>query len=171
MPNFDPSCFTRPEEDDGTIRKFESGATRDTAEDKYDLEGFLSPLVLDRFAEYMHKNRLQSDGSLRDSDNWQKGIPLPAYMKSKFRHDQDMWKLHRGYPAIRMEKGELVEVDMEEAICGVLFNAMGYLHEVLKAKLETSRAMRANHLCGGCNTGCDSRGMCQCPDDNSDQKT
>ena len=68
------------------MRKFDSGATRDIVEDKFDFEGFLSPLVLNRYAEYMNKHRKQSDGNLRDSDNWQKGIPMKVYMKSGFRH-------------------------------------------------------------------------------------
>ena len=54
------------------IRKFETGATRDTDEGKLDFEGFFSPIVMERFAEYMNKHRRQSDGQLRDSDNWQK---------------------------------------------------------------------------------------------------
>jgi len=122
-------------EDDGQIRKFESGATRDTADDKYDPEGFLSPLVIDRFCEYMHKNRLQSDNSLRDSDNWQNGFGYPTLMKSTWRHFLDMWKIHRGLRATRREKGKTVPVVMEEALCGLMFNVMGYLHEMLTEKV------------------------------------
>lgn len=104
--------------DDGQLRTFATGATRDTAEDKLDFEGFLSPEVLLAFAEYMHENRIQSDGSLRDSDNWQKGIPLNQYMKSAWRHFFDWWQSHRNG-----------DIDME-ALHGLLFNVMGYLHEV-----------------------------------------
>ena len=107
--------------DDGMIRSFDTGATRDTEEGKYDYEGFLSPLALEAFAKYMHGHRLQSDGALRDSDNWQKGIPKEVYMKSLWRHLIALWKCHRGYG---MELGEV-----EEALCGLLFNAFGYLHE------------------------------------------
>ena len=113
--------------DNGTVRKFETGAKRDTAQDKLDFEGFLSPLVLERYAQYMHKHRKMADGSLRDSDNWQKGIPLSVYMKSTFRHFFDMWKEHRG----------LVTKDgLEEALCALLFNISGYLHEHLRSKAE-----------------------------------
>lgn len=107
------------------IRTFETGATRDLDVSKLDYEGFLSPLVLKRYAEYMHSNRVLADGSLRDGDNWQKGIPKTAYVKSAFRHFFDMWSEHRG---IATPEG------LELAICGLLFNAMGYLHEHLKAK-------------------------------------
>lgn len=101
------------------MRTFETGATRDTDEGKLDYEGFLSPFVLERFAEYMAKHQVQADGQLRTSDNWQKGIPLDAYMKSGFRHFMDFWFAHRGG-----------YVDME-ACCALLFNLQGYMHTVL----------------------------------------
>jgi hypothetical protein len=104
------------------IRCFETGATRDTDYGKLDYEGFLSPLVLERFAQYMDSHRKMADGSLRDSDNWQKGIPQDAYMKSAWRHFMDVWKAHRG----------VGETDIEEALCALLFNVQGYLHEHLK---------------------------------------
>lgn len=103
-------------------REFKTGATRDLDADKLDYEGFLSPIVLKRFAEYMHKNRKMSDGSLRASDNWTKGIPKEAYMKSAFRHFMEWWAGHR-----------TGEVD-EEAICALIFNANGYLFELLRSK-------------------------------------
>lgn len=108
------------------VRQFETGATRDQDLTKHDPEGFLSPLVIDRFNEYMHKNRHQADGNLRDSDNWQKGIPLSAYMKSLWRHFLDVWHHHR-------QTGKAHE-SLEEALCGVMFNSMGMLHEILKEK-------------------------------------
>ena len=77
------------------MREFDTGATRDNDTDKPDYEGFLSPLVLEAYAQYMHKNRVQADGATRDSDNWQKGIPRDQYMKSAFRHFMDLWRAHR----------------------------------------------------------------------------
>ncbi len=106
-------------------RTFETGAIRDTDSGKLDFEGFLSPLVLERYAEYMHSHRVMADGSIRDSCNWQRGIPLDVYMKSLWRHFFDMWKLHRGVPA---------KDTLEVVLCAVLFNVMGYLHETLKKK-------------------------------------
>lgn len=105
------------------IRTFESGATRDTNEDKLDYEGFLSPIVVRRFAKYMHKHRVQSDGTLRDSDNWQKGMPLDSYMESGWRHFMDWWGEHRG---IESREG------LEDALCALLFNVQGYLFEILQ---------------------------------------
>jgi hypothetical protein len=108
------------------LRTFDTGATRDTDDGKLDYEGFLSPLALTRFAEYMHEHRFQADGSLRASDNWQKGIPLDAYIKSAWRHFVDWWMVHRNVVA----DDDLVE----DALCALIFNAQGYLHELLKAR-------------------------------------
>lgn len=105
----------------------EGGATRDTDEGKLDMEAFLSPQVLLRYGAYMHQHRTQPDGSVRDGDNWQKGIPKDAYIKSAFRHFIDVWQEHRGHPT---------EEGVEEALCALLFNTMGYLHEELKTKQE-----------------------------------
>lgn len=105
------------------VRTFATGATRDTDQGKLDYDGFLSPLVLKRYAEFMHAHRVQPDGTLRDSDNWQKGIPQDEYRKSTWRHWMDVWAWDRGWP---------IEGDVEEAACAVLFNVMGWLHERLK---------------------------------------
>jgi len=111
------------------VRKFNTGATRDGDKDKLDYEGFLSPLVLERYAQYLHKHRKQSDGAMRESDNWQKGIPLADYMRSMWRHLIDVWKAHRGLP-VKDRAGN--PVSLEDSLCGLLFNASGYLHELLK---------------------------------------
>jgi hypothetical protein len=107
------------------VRVFATGANRDMDNGKLDYEGFLSPTVLRRFAEYMHKNRFLKDGSMRDSDNWQKGIPLKVYMKSMLRHFMSCWLDHRlgGYA-------------QEEELVALMFNVMGYLHERLKGVEE-----------------------------------
>jgi hypothetical protein len=106
----------------GVVRSFGTGATRDSDDGKYDYEGFLSPVVLEAFAAYMHKHRVQSDGSLRDSDNWQKGMPLDVYMKSMWRHFMDVWKTHRGLE---------IEVSQVDALMALLFNVQGYAFELL----------------------------------------
>ncbi len=102
------------------MRQFETGATRDSDDDKFDYEGFLSPHALRRFAEYMHKHRHQADGKLRASDNWQKGIPLRQYMKSAWRHFMDLWL------ALRADDWD----NAEESACALLFNVQGILHEL-----------------------------------------
>lgn len=120
------------------MREFDTGATRDNEDGKLDYEAFLSPLALERYAQYMHKHRVQSDGELRGGDNWQKGIPSDAYMKSAWRHFMTWWRLHRDWA----EPDEYYDDGMEEAICALMFNCMGYLHN-LKEKQITDRYTEA----------------------------
>lgn len=112
------------------MRQFESGATRDSNIDKLDFEGFDSPLVNKRYAQYMHLHRKQADGSMRGSSNWQAGIPKAAYIESLIRHVEDV-KLHwDGYA------DESVDADFESVLCAVLFNCKGLLFELLKERRE-----------------------------------
>lgn len=115
------------------FRTFETGASRDLDDSKYDYEAFLSPYVLEAYAAYMHEKRLMPDGSLRDGDNWQKGIPLDAYMKSGWRHFMDWWAGHR-------KNSKVAKEPLKVALLALLFNIMGYLHELLKAEHEASLA-------------------------------
>lgn len=112
------------------MREFDTGATRDTDIGKLDYEGFLSPIVLERYAQYLHKHRIQADGKLRDSDNWQKGIPIKTYMKSKWRHFMDTWMNYR----LGMSVGDTGI--LEDSLCAELFNTMGFLYEILKEKKD-----------------------------------
>jgi hypothetical protein len=106
------------------MRVFNTGATRNDNNDKFDYEGFLSPFVLERYAQYLHKHRKQTDGKMRDADNWQKGIPTEAYMESLLRHVMEVWKDHRG--------AECSEEEFQDSLCAIIFNAMGYLFEEIK---------------------------------------
>ena len=112
------------------IRTFETGAPRDADTGKLDFEAFLSPLALKRYAEYMHKHRKQSDGTLRDGDNWQKGIPPKQYFKSWWRHFFDCWAFWRS--------GHHFTEQQEENLCAALFNNFGLLHELLKSKEDAA---------------------------------
>jgi hypothetical protein len=123
--------------DDGKLRTFDSGATRDTAANKIDPEGFLDPFVIATFSEYMNRHRIQSDGGLRDSDNWQKGFTRAAIIKSLWRHFLDVWLMHRGNPPQSQDHFEVwikrgKEAALREALCGILFNAQAYLRESLR---------------------------------------
>jgi hypothetical protein len=108
-------------------REFQTGASRDTEEGKLDFEGFLSPTVIEAYAEYMNENRTMKDGSTRDSDNWQKGMPLEVYMKSMWRHFLDVWKGHR---ELKTPEDQITN------LCALLFNVNGMLHEKLKEKKD-----------------------------------
>jgi len=114
----------QPKQPNPKTRQFDSGATRDTDIGKLDYEGFLSPIVLQRYAQYLHKHRTQSDGQLRDSDNWQNMFGEKHFdicMKSACRHFIDWWLQHR---KIKTEN------ELEDSICAIIFNAMAYLYKI-----------------------------------------
>ena len=117
------------------IRTFGSGATRDTDEGKLDFEAALSPIVVERFVQYMCKNKKQANGKIRECDNWQ-GLFGPAHLnvclKSAMRHMWSWWKAHRGYS---------VADGLEDAVCGVIFNAMAYLFKILNERTERDLAI------------------------------
>ena len=108
------------------LEVFETGANRDAEGEKLDYEGFFSPLVLERFAQYMHACRKLPDGTIRDSDNWQLGIPKWRYVKSLVRHTFDLW--------LHWRRTGLVN---QTLVCASLFNAMGLLHESLRDPAPT----------------------------------
>lgn len=110
--------------DEARIRTFDTGATRDTNENKLEYRRFFSPMVLRRRAEFMHKNRLQSDGKLRDPDNWKKGMPHSVYADSLSRHVREMEQA--------LESPELGGI--EETLCAIMFNAEGLLYELLAGR-------------------------------------
>jgi hypothetical protein len=112
------------------MRKFETGATRNDDQTKNDYEGFIDPEFLVAFGDYMTIHRIQADGTLRDSDNWQKGIPLFVYMKSLLRHVFDLWRIHRGHKVYSPEDGH--ELTAGEMCCAIFFNTQGYWHELQK---------------------------------------
>ena len=119
------------------MRVFESGATRNVEVDP-DYHGFLSPLALHAYGEYMHRHRQQADGTMRDSDNWQKGIPNDAFVRSLVRHVHDIQLVFDGY-------GELARQDDRDDnvllahLSAALFNVQGLLHNVYLAVLEDWR--------------------------------
>jgi hypothetical protein len=90
---------------------------------QYAVMSGMSPIAIEAYGNYMHAHRYQSDGTLRASDNWTKGIPQREYLKSLLRHVMDVWLLFRGAPA---------REDKETALCAIIFNAQGLLHEILK---------------------------------------
>jgi hypothetical protein len=123
-------------------RTFATGATRDADTNKLAYEGFISPIVLRRYAEYMHMCRLRNipEGqTIRAPDNWQKGITRNAYAESGIRHMVEWWLIHDGFEA-RDEKGNVLA--LEDVLCAIMFNVMGYLFETLKAKNAADAARR-----------------------------
>lgn len=115
-----------------SMRQFASGATRNLDTEREDPEGFLAPQVLEAYIAFMHKNRVQKDGTLRESDNWQLGIPQRAYMKSLWRHFFDLWKRHRSNHNHDLLWKSYKDPKVIEDCCAGMFNFMGYMLEELK---------------------------------------
>ena len=117
------------------MRVFKGGSTRDDDTGKIDYEGYLHPLVLQRYGQYMLKHQTQADGNKRASDNWQrgKGIPTQAYIKSDLRHVIDVWLEHRGYAS---------RDGLEDALCAEMFNTMGHLLSILKKRIKKKNIKR-----------------------------
>lgn len=108
------------------MREFSTGATRDTAEDKPDYRGFLSPEVLRRFGQYMLKHQVQADGTIRPSDNWKRGIPQKEYLSSLLRHVIGVWD--------EMEDTGVLSIGeeaLQDHLCAIFFNTQGLLRERL----------------------------------------
>lgn len=106
----------------GKIIRYEQGATREGEDDKLDIEGFLSPLVIEAYSQYMHFNRKLPDGTMRSGSDWQNGMPFNRLMRSMWRHFKDCWMEHRLWTT---KEGRVF------ALCGLLFNTIAYLHQVL----------------------------------------
>lgn len=130
-----------------TVRQFETGATRSPLDGKPQYEGYLNPLVIKRFGEYMLKHQIQANGQTRAADNWQKGIPAASLIDSAWRHFEDWWLHHRGY-------SELAAEPLEEALCAVIFNASARLKQVVEERLapppvkcDTPPLIRVCSLC------------------------
>jgi hypothetical protein len=123
---------TRKQQVREVMTKFETGATRSANEGKLDYRGFISPLAMKRFAEYMNRHRVQADGTIRASDNWKKGMPMDRYAESMVRHAFEFWQEY--------DLGRMGLVNdpfaMDEALCALVFNALGYLHEWELAERE-----------------------------------
>jgi len=123
-----PQSFSDLDIDPMEIRQFDSGATRDTDEGKLSYVKALSPIALQRYVEYLGVHRKQPDGSMRDWDNWKKGIPEDVYLDGLGRHFLSVWLLAHGFPA----EDNHGPVDLVDSLCGVIFNAIGWLHETIK---------------------------------------
>lgn len=110
------------------VRTFDSGATRDTTVGKLSYVKALSPIVLQRYVQYLDAHRKQSDGSMREFDNWKNGIPEDTYLDGLGRHFIAVWLLAQGYPA----SDNHGPVTLEDSLCAIIFGASGWLHELLK---------------------------------------
>ena len=116
------------------MRVFETGATRDTDEGKAHYSGYLSSLALKCFGRYMLKHETQADGKKRAPGNWKNGIPEGVYYDALLRHViEDLIAVNDGLPAREPN------TTIEDALCAVIFNAQGMLHERLKSAMEAAK--------------------------------
>jgi len=104
-------------------RQFKTGANRNSDEGKHDIEGFNNPLVDESFHAYMHKHRALEDGTMRDGDNWQKGLPSKELLKSMLRHVFDIRLQMRGYET---------EEDLLDSLNAVKFNVNGLILHIME---------------------------------------
>jgi hypothetical protein len=110
------------------MRKFKTGSTRDTADDKLDLHKYTHPLVELEYGKYMKRHSKMRDGSLRDGDNWQKGFPNDVLLGSAKRHLLDWELLEQGYEVT--ERGEPVR--LLDTLNALKFNVNARIHSLVK---------------------------------------
>lgn len=106
------------------MRKFKSGAVRDSEIGKENLIEGISWLALKRFAKYMDKNALKYGRG-----NWKKGIPIDVYITSMARHFQKFLS--------EWEYGVCVEES--DHLSGIFFNLQGIMHELELINLGKGR--------------------------------
>jgi len=85
-----------------SIREFESGANRNSSLGKLAYKDFINPLNEYSFATYMDSKRLLDDGTYRNGDNWQHGIPQVSLADSLIRHVKEFELLHLGLVVIHV---------------------------------------------------------------------
>lgn len=124
------------------MEQYGTGATRSDTSARNDPEGYLSAIAIERYCEYMTKHRVQADGSIRDSDNWQKGMPFGRALKGMWRHVMHLWIRHRGF----VPSDQFAAADMEEDLCAIMFNNQVMLHQLVRKRLEDEREMEAQDL-------------------------
>ena len=76
------------------------------------------------------RDQRQADGQRRESDNWQKGMSKASYAKGLKRHVLHFWLRHRGFEP----NDPKAAPNIVEDLCAIMFNAQGYLYEILKEK-------------------------------------
>jgi len=111
-------------------RTFDTGANRNSDEGKHDIEGFNNPMVDEIFNSYMYKHSKLEDGTIRQGDNWQKGIPHEELLKSLLRHTQAVMLYMRGYET---------EESIQDSLCGVRFNTSALMLHYVNLPSRTNK--------------------------------
>lgn len=97
------------------IRKFKTGAIRDSLEGKEDYTETISWTAFKRYAQYM-----TSKAEKYGKGNFKKGMPIEAYEQSLLRHVQKYME--------NKYEGGTVEVN-EDHLSAIVFNIFGIMHE------------------------------------------
>lgn len=123
------------------MRKFSSGATRDSNDDKVDYLK-ITPAIIDHsFGQYMRRKRVQPDGSLRDFDNWQGGFGdtpeenARQCLDSIDRHVKDIALILDGYTV--NERG--TPISLEDSWNAIRFGSQAGLFHFIKNRKEIDR--------------------------------
>ncbi|MFM9826722.1 dATP/dGTP diphosphohydrolase domain-containing protein [Flavobacterium sp.] len=111
-----------PENNKEEIRKFESGAIRDSENGKEDYIETISWIAFRRYAQYMTKCKEKYGAG-----NFKKSIPIDSYECSLVRHLQK-------YLANKYESQDIEKESCH--LCAMLFNIFGILHEEETAKIR-----------------------------------
>lgn len=97
------------------MRKFNSGAVRDSEDDKVDFTETISWTAFNRYARYMtSKKKKYGQG------NFKKGIPIDSYERSLLRHIDK-------YMRNKYEGGS--DEPDEDHLSACVFNLFGLMHE------------------------------------------
>jgi len=123
-------CEIKGKKNQSKARTFATGATRNNDPSRVDWVRMLSFPVLRAYGDYMAKHRKQADGSLRDFDNWKKGIPRKEIIESLFRHVLDLVSIQEGGES--RSNTELTK----ETCCAIMFNVMAYMDSVIRGLEE-----------------------------------
>lgn len=106
------------------MRKFETGATRNSDEGRYNPARSIGWRAMAAYANWVEKHATLPDGSKRPTDNWKKGFPLDAIEVSLGRHAMEF--------LAAVERGDYEAAD--ESAMGIWFNCQAYVFEREKAK-------------------------------------
>jgi len=123
------------------MRKFETGATRNSIDGKNQYVLYFSPLVKAVRGHYMTKHRIQADGTIRKGDNWKQrfgNTPQEHYdccIDSHDRHAMDWWLEHDNYRS-RENDGNNKLYSLIDAVCGDMQNGEFYLHVLIEEAIK-----------------------------------
>ncbi len=108
-----------------SIRKFSSGAIRESEEQKEDYTETISWTSFKRYAKYMTSKK-----NKYGSGNFKKGMDIPSYERSMLRHVQK-------YMENKYEEG-IIETDQDH-LSAIVYNVFGIMHEEERIRKNENR--------------------------------